>query len=237
MQKSSLIFRQLFDRACCGYTYLLGDVSSKSAILIDPVLEQVDRDLTLIHELGLKLKYVVNTHVHADHITGSGSIKNKLTAIGESGVKSVISTSSGAKADIKLDDKEELIFGGNQLQAVYTPGHTDGCMSLVDHKNGLVFTGDTLFVRGCGRTDFQCGNSSLLYDSVHQRLFTLPLDYKVFPAHDYKGQTVTTIGEEKQFNPRLTKSRAEFIEIMSNLKLEYPKMMDIAVPKNMVCGF
>ncbi|XP_053213823.1 uncharacterized protein LOC128397165 [Panonychus citri] len=230
------IFRQLFDRSCCGYSYLIGDRTQKIGLIIDPVLEQVDRDLKLIDELGLELKYVLNTHVHADHVTGSGLIKSRLNLGNSPKVISIISESSGAEADIFVDDGDVIDCGLIKLNVTYTPGHTNGCMSLIDHTNRRVFTGDTLFIRGCGRTDFQEGSASKLYDSVHSKLFTLPDDYHVYPAHDYNGQLTSTIGEEKRLNPRLTKPRDEFIEIMKNLNLTYPKMMDVAVPKNLICG-
>ncbi|XP_015781738.1 persulfide dioxygenase ETHE1 homolog, mitochondrial [Tetranychus urticae] len=236
ISRGAIIFRQLFDRSCCGYSYLIGDRSQNIALLIDPVLECVDRDLKLTNELGLELKYVLNTHVHADHITGSGMIKNRLNTKENLKVMSIISESSRAQADICVSDGEVIDCGSIKLTVAYTPGHTNGCMSLIDHLNRRVFTGDTLFIRGCGRTDFQNGSASKLYDSVHSQLFTLPDEYNVFPAHDYNGQSVSTVGEEKKFNPRLTKSKEEFIKIMENLNLDYPKMMDVAVPKNMICG-
>ncbi|XP_015791741.2 persulfide dioxygenase ETHE1, mitochondrial-like [Tetranychus urticae] len=234
--RGGTIFRQLFDRSCCCFTYLIGDKYQKTALLIDPVLEQVDRDLKLVKELGLELKYVLNTHVHADHITGSGLIKDRLNTNGKLQVLSIVSESSGAEADICVDDGEVIDCGLVKLNVTYTPGHTNGCMSLIDHYNKRVFTGDALFIRGCGRTDFQEGSPSKLYDSVHSRLFTLPDDYSVYPAHDYNGHTMSTIGEEKKFNPRMVTSKEEFIEIMENLNLDYPKMLDEAVPKNMRCG-
>eukprot|EP00038_Savillea_parva_P006484 m.164073 g.164073 ORF g.164073 m.164073 type:complete len:392 (-) comp12376_c0_seq1:380-1555(-) len=230
---SYLIFRQLFDRESCTYTYLLADAKTKEAVLIDPVDTLVDRDLGLIDELGLTLTHCLNTHVHADHITGSGLIKERLTS-----VKSVLG--SGAKpaiADEYLDDGDTLAFGAFHLMALSTPGHTDSCTSYVLGDSSRVFTGDTLFVRGCGRTDFQQGSSDKLYDSVHKKLFTLPDACAVYPAHDYKGRTVSTIGEEKRFNPRLTKSKEEFIELMSALNLSDPKMIDVAVPGNQACGY
>ncbi|CAG2107599.1 unnamed protein product [Medioppia subpectinata] len=233
-----VLFRQLFDRISCTYTYLLADKATKEAILIDPVLECVDRDLQLVKEIGLNLKYVANTHCHADHVTGSGLIKTRLnTNPSQPTVKSIISEISGAKADIKVDENDVITCGESiKLKVLSTPGHTNGCVTYVDTDNGLVFTGDALLIRGCGRTDFQQGDSGLLWDSIHQKIFTLPDNFNVFPAHDYKGQLLSTITEEKRFNPRLTKSKEEFIEIMANLNLDLPKMIDIAVPNNMVCG-
>jgi sulfur dioxygenase len=180
----------------------------------------------------LKLKYCVNTHCHADHVTSSGKIKKNFN----SNVKSIISALSEAQADIKINDGDKIKFGEQELSCLSTPGHTNGCFSYVDHKHKFVFTGDTLLVRGCGRTDFQKGSSASLYESVHKKIFTLPDDYIVLPAHDYKGFTSSTVGEEKLNNPRLTKSKDEFIQFMNNLKLDMPKLIDVAVPANLVCG-
>ncbi|XP_021894991.1 persulfide dioxygenase ETHE1 homolog, mitochondrial [Carica papaya] len=236
---SKLLFRQLFEKESCTYTYLLADVShpDKPALLIDPVDKMVDRDLNLINELGLKLVYAMNTHVHADHITGTGLIKTKVP-----GVKSVISKASASKADVFLEPGDKVTFGDLFLEARPTPGHTIGCLTYVTGDGAdqpqprMAFTGDTLLIRGCGRTDFQGGNSEQLYESVHSQIFTLPNDTLVYPAHDYKGFTVSTVGEERQYNPRLTKDKEGFKAIMENLNLAYPKMIDVAVPANMVCG-
>ncbi|XP_055641238.1 persulfide dioxygenase ETHE1, mitochondrial isoform X2 [Toxorhynchites rutilus septentrionalis] len=217
---SDFFLRQLFDEQSHTYTYLLGDINSKEAILIDPVLEQAKRDASLIQELGFTLTYALNTHMHADHITGTGYLKQLLP-----GTVSVISESSGAKADKYLKDNELVKFGRFELKAMCTPGHTNGCMTFVVHEQGIVFTGDTLLIRGCGRTDFQEGDSRNLYKSVHERIFTLPDNYRIFPAHDYKGNMETTVAEEKQYNPRLTKDIDAFVEIMANLNLPYPKMI------------
>jgi sulfur dioxygenase len=226
------LFRQLFDRESCTYTYLLADPVKKEAVLIDPVFELAERDATLIKDLDLNLKYVMNTHVHADHVTGSGALK---TLFGKK-CSSLISESSGADADGHLGDSERVQFGDFSLEVRFTPGHTNGCVAYVFHQGRMVFTGDTLLIRGCGRTDFQEGSSEKLYNSVQSRLFVLPEDYLVYPAHDYKGQTCSSIGEEKKYNPRLSKSLDTFIDIMSNLNLAYPKMIDKAVPANKVCG-
>lgn len=228
----NLIFRQLFDSVSCTYTYLLADAQSRSAILIDPVLEQVTRDVKLVNELDLNLLFAANTHVHADHITGTGEIKKLLPDC-----KSVISEASGATADKYLKGMEVLSVGGINLEVRPTPGHTNGCITYVCHDAKMAFTGDALLYRGCGRTDFQQGDAAKLYDSVHGQIFSLPDDYLLYPAHDYKGFTVSTVGEEKKYNARLTKSKEEFIEIMRNLNLAYPKMIDKAVPANMVCGY
>ncbi|GFW56708.1 persulfide dioxygenase ETHE1, mitochondrial [Trichonephila clavipes] len=216
----NLIFRQLFDSVSCTYTYLLADAQSRNAILIDPVLEQVARDVKLVKELDLNLLFVANTHVHADHITGTGEIKKLIPDC-----KSVISETSGATADKHLKGMEILSVGCINLEARPTPGHTDGCMTYVCHDAKMSFTGDALLYRGCGRTDFQQGDAAKLYDSVHGQIFSLPDDYLLYPAHDYKGFTVSTVGEEKKYNARLTKSKEEFIEIMKNLNLAYPKMI------------
>jgi sulfur dioxygenase len=224
------VFRQLFDTSGSStYTYLIADGDGGDAILIDPVLEMVDRDLRLCEELGVTLKYVLNTHCHADHITGSGLIKKKMPS-----VKSVIAEASGAKADVKVKHGDRVSFGDLHVEVRATPGHTAGCVSYVfDDK---VFTGDALLIRGCGRTDFQEGSSETLYHAVHSQIFTLPDDTVVYPAHDYKGHRSSTVGEEKRLNPRLSKSKPEFVDIMNKLELSYPKKIDEALPANMVCG-
>lgn len=226
-----LLFRQLFDPVSSTYTYLLADVNKREALLIDPVVEHAERDAKLINELGLSLKYAVNTHMHADHITGTGKLKTLLPEC-----KSMISRSSGAKADILLEPNDDVEFGRHRLKVLPTPGHTEGCVTYVCYEQGIAFTGDALLIRGCGRTDFQGGSSSTLYNSVHSVIFNFPLNYRLYPAHDYVGRTVTTVAEEKAYNPRLTKSLEEFIHIMENLNLPYPKMIDKAVPANKVCG-
>jgi sulfur dioxygenase len=226
------IFRQLFDRDSCTYTYLLGDVETREAVLIDPVFELAERDAQLVKDLGLELKYVMNTHVHADHITGTGRLKKM---VGEK-LKSLISKASGADADNVVGNSQKIEFGQHFLEVRATPGHTNGCICYVFHDGRMIFTGDTLLIRGCGRTDFQDGSSENLYNSVHTQIFTLPDDYLVYPAHDYKGMTCSSVGEEKKYNPRLTKTLPEFKAIMANLNLAYPKMLDKAVPANKVCG-
>ncbi|XP_062842162.1 persulfide dioxygenase ETHE1, mitochondrial [Trichomycterus rosablanca] len=231
MNNKGLLFRQLFESSSSTYTYLLADAESREAILIDPVLETVDRDLKLIEELGLKLKIAANTHCHADHVTGTGLLKKRLF-----GVKSAISKHSGAQADIQLSDGDAIEFGKYCVFVRETPGHTDGCVSYVTNDESMVFPGDALLIRGCGRTDFQQGCSRKLYQSVHQRIFTLPGHCLIYPAHDYQGQTVSTVDEEKKFNPRLTKSLEEFVKIMDNLNLPKPARIDVAVPANLVCG-
>lgn len=234
-----LLFRQLFEKESSTYTYLLADVGDpeKPAVLIDPVDRTVDRDISLIKELGLKLVYAMNTHVHADHITGTGLIKTKLP-----GVKSVISKASGAKADHFIEHGDKIYFGNLFLEVRATPGHTAGCVTYVTGDSDdqpsprMAFTGDTLIIRACGRTDFQGGSSEQLYHSVHSQIFTLPKDTLLYPAHDYKGFTVTTVEEEVAYNARLTKDKETFKTIMESLNLAYPKMIDVAVPANLVCG-
>ncbi|XP_023131972.2 persulfide dioxygenase ETHE1, mitochondrial [Amphiprion ocellaris] len=226
-----LLFRQLLELESKTYTYLLADTATKEAVLIDPVLETIDRDLKLIGELGLNLKVAVNTHCHADHITSTGLMKKRLV-----GLKSAISKYSGASADILLSEGDKIPFGKHCLTVRDTPGHTDGCMTLVMEDQSMAFTGDTLLIRGCGRTDFQQGCAKRLYHSVHQKIFTLPDQCLIYPAHDYLGQTVSTVGEERKFNPRLTKSIEQFVDIMNNLNLPKPAKIDISVPANLVCG-
>ncbi|XP_003488318.1 persulfide dioxygenase ETHE1, mitochondrial isoform X1 [Bombus impatiens] len=225
------LFRQMFDPVSSTYTYLLADIDDKTAILIDPVIEWAERDKTIIQELGLTLKYAINTHMHADHITGTGKLKSLLP-----GCQSMISRSSGAKADILLNPDDQISFGKHNLLVLPTPGHTEGCVTYVCYEQGIAFTGDALLIRGCGRTDFQGGSAEVLYNSVHSKIFTLPANFRLYPAHDYSGRTVTTVAEEKAFNPRLSKSLNEFVDIMNNLNLAYPKMIDKAVPANKVCG-
>ncbi|CAN6446406.1 unnamed protein product [Victoria cruziana] len=237
--RSSLLFRQLFESESCTYTYLLADVGhpEKPAVLIDPVDKMVDRDLKLVNEFGLKLIYAMNTHCHADHVTGTGLIKTKMPD-----VKSVISRDSKAKADIYISAGDIIQFGNLSLEARATPGHTLGCITYVtgdgpgQPKPRIACTGDALLIRGCGRTDFQGGSSSQLYKSVHSQIFTLPKDTLLYPGHDYKGFTVTTVGEEILYNPRLSKDEETFKDIMANLNLAYPRLMDIAVPANLLCG-
>ncbi|GFG35774.1 hypothetical protein Cfor_03944 [Coptotermes formosanus] len=225
------ILSSLFDNETSTYTYLLADTTTKEAVIIDPVLELAERDAQLISDLGLTLKYAMNTHMHADHVTGTGLLKKLLP-----GSKSLISKASGAQADVFVENGFDVLFGRHQLTVRATPGHTNGCVTFVSHEQGIAFTGDALLIRGCGRTDFQEGNAKTLYNSVHKYIFTLPDCFKLYPAHDYKGQTCTTVGEEKHYNPRLTKPLDEFIKIMENLNLPYPKMIDRAVPANRVCG-
>jgi sulfur dioxygenase len=228
-----LIFRQLFDPQSSTYSYLLGDRAAGEAILIDSVFEQAARDAALLRELDLSLAVVLDTHAHADHVTGAWLLKKRL------GAKIAISAASGAQgADIRLADGAQVCFGGRHVTALATPGHTVGCMSFVLDDQSMAFTGDTLLIRGCGRTDFQQGSAQTLYQSIKTRIFTLPDDCLLWPGHDYRGLTSTSVAEEKAHNPRLGGdiSQADFAGYMRNLNLPHPKQIDVAVPANMVCG-
>jgi len=227
--QDGIIFRQLYDRESCTLTYLVG--SGGEGVLIDPVLALWARDLRVADQLGVSLKWLVNTHVHADHITGSGMLRQKVPR-----ARSVVSAASGARADLRVTPGHELAVGGLRLTVRPTPGHTNGCISLIVPSLSLAFTGDALLIRGCGRTDFQEGDPALLYRSVHEELLSLPEHYRLYPAHDYTGQTVTTVAEEKRFNPRLTKPLDEFVRIMTSLNLPYPDKIDESLPANRVCG-
>lgn len=225
------IFYQLFEQESSTYTYLIADPVTREAAIIDSVIETVERDLKLIEELGLKLKYILDTHIHADHITGAGEIRQRT------GAKSAVSEEAHVNCvDIPLHDGQELFLGKRKIVALATPGHTDSCMSFAFED--MLFTGDALLIRGCGRTDFQQGSSDKLYDSVHKKLFSLPESTRVFPGHDYRGQTASTVELEKKFNPRLGmgKTKSEFIQTMSELKLANPKKIHEAVPANLGCG-
>ena len=230
-----MLFRQLFDQNTWTYTYLLADPDSRQAVIIDPVHEQVDRDLQLVAELGLELVYTLDTHVHADHVTGSGELRKRAGA--KSGVAAVAQV---ACVDCPLSHGDTLQFGRYTVQARRTPGHTNGCLTFVVEADGqtMAFTGDALFVRGCGRTDFQQGDAATLYQSIHEQIFSLPDNTLVYPGHDYKGHTMSTVSEEKTHNPRLntTISKEQFIQIMSELDLAYPKRIHEALPANLACG-
>ena len=225
-----MIFRQLFDQTSGTYSYLLASRSGGEALIIDPVIEKVDRYLSLVKELDLKLVKAVDTHMHADHITGLGALRDKthcITVRGEQTKADVVS--------MRLADGDRLTIEGLSLDVIYTPGHTDDSYSFV--MPDRVFTGDTLLIRGTGRTDFQNGDPRAQYESLFGRLLKLPEPTLVYPAHDYKGDTVSTIGEEKAYNPRLqVKSVDQYVELMNNLKLANPKMMDVAIPANMKVG-
>ncbi|MCU9957540.1 MBL fold metallo-hydrolase [Burkholderia sp. BKH01] len=228
-----MIFRQLFDPQSSTYTYLLADRASREALLIDPVFEQVRRDAALLDELGLRLVATVDTHVHADHVTGAWLLKQRT------GSAIAISAASGAQgADRYLNDGDRCAFGSRYLTVRATPGHTNGCISLVLDDESMAFTGDCLLIRGTGRTDFQQGDPRALYRAVHGRLFTLPAACLLYPAHDYRGLTVTSVGEERRFNPRLggDLSEDDFAGYMRNLGLAHPRQIDVAVPANLHCG-
>jgi sulfur dioxygenase len=228
-----MIFRQLFDAQSSTYTYLLADDATGDAVLIDPVFEQVRREIALIDELNLKLRASVETHVHADHVTGAWLLKSKL------GCKIAISAQSGAQgADTYLKPGDRVAFGGRHLDVRATPGHTSGCLTYVLDDKSMAFTGDALLIRGCGRTDFQEGSSRALFNSVREQIFSLPGACLIYPAHDYGGSTVSSVAEETRFNPRLGCDirEADFSGYMDNLGLAHPKKMDIAVPANLKCG-
>ena len=228
-----MIFRQLFDQQSSTYTYLLADSLTREAVLIDPVFEHARRDAALIGELGVKLLFTLETHVHADHVTGASLLKRRL------GSKIALSKDGGAEgADRYLADGDVVAFGMRTLEARATPGHTRGCMSYVLDDRSRAFTGDALLIRGCGRTDFQQGSAPLLFHSVRERLFSLPDDCLLHPGHDYRGLTASSVGEEKKYNPRLAEAihEADFVGYMTNLGLAHPKLMDVAVPANLRCG-
>ncbi len=227
----SLIFRQLFEPISSTYTYILGDSESKEALIIDPVQETMERDLQILSELHLNLKVILETHIHADHITSSGPLREKTGAAIFVGAGTDLTT-----ADRLLKDGESFNWGSFEMKTLATPGHTDGCTSF--YMAPFVFTGDALLIRGCGRTDFQQGSSETLFHSVRDKLFTLPEETLVYPAHDYKGRTCSSIKEEKEFNPRLKMSNSmdDFKTIMENLNLSPPKKIDVAVPANQNSG-
>ena len=228
-----LIFRQLFDPTSSTYTYLLADRRSGEALLIDPVFEQARRDAALVAELGLRLLWTIETHTHADHITGAWRIRQLC------GAAIAVPADGGAQgADRTLRHGDRIAFGARHLSVRATPGHTDGCLSFVLDDETMAFTGDALLVRGCGRTDFQQGDAHALWRSVRSQLFSLPQDCLLYPAHDYRGLTVTSVREEQAHNPRLGGEIGEddFVGYMRNLNLPHPKQIDVAVPANLVCG-
>jgi sulfur dioxygenase len=226
-----MIFRQLFDSVSGTYTYLLASRRGGEALIIDPVLEKVDRYIQLVNELDLKLVKAVDTHLHADHITGLGALRDRTQCITVMGERSNVDVVS-----MRLSEGDKLNIEGVALDVLYTPGHTDDSYSFL--MNDRVFTGDTLLIRGTGRTDFQNGDPRAQYHSIFNKLLKLPDETMVFPAHDYKGETVSTIGEEKAFNPRLqVTSLDQYVDLMNGLNLPNPKMMDVAVPANMRVGF
>jgi glyoxylase-like metal-dependent hydrolase (beta-lactamase superfamily II)/rhodanese-related sulfurtransferase len=232
-KRSTMLFRQLFDQVSSTYTYLLADQRTREAVLVDPVFEQHTRDAALVRELGLKLLATLDTHCHADHVTGAWLMRNALgSKIGFS------DRYQAANVDIPLNHGDVFHFGAEALEVRATPGHTAGCLSFVTKDHKMVFTGDALLVRGAGRTDFQQGDAHLLFHSIHDRLFTLPDDCLVFPAHDYEGRTSSTIGEERAYNPRIGGGAREedFVGYMRNLGLPHPKQIAIALPANMRAG-
>lgn len=225
------MFRQLYEAESSTFTYLLGDIPSGEAVLIDPVLETLERDLRVVSELGLTLRLVIDTHVHADHVTAAGRLREMT------GARTYVSRGAGVDcADQTLDDGDQIKFGKEVISVLATPGHTDSCLSLVWRDR--VFTGDCLMIRGTGRTDFQQGSSEKMYASITQKLFALPDETLVFPAHDYKGHTCSSIAEEKKYNPRIGDGRdlVTFVKIMSELRLAQPKKIHEALPANMACG-
>ncbi len=223
--------QQLFDPESSTYTYLVWDAHSSEAALIDPVRQQVGRDIRLVRQLGLKLKYTLETHIHADHVTGAGAIRNILNSI------VLVHENSRSKcADVLVKDGDFVPLGTRKMHIIHTPGHTDGDVCyLID---GAVFTGDTLLINGCGRTDFQSGDAGTLYDSITRHLFTLPGDTRVYPGHDYNGRSHSTIAEERLNNPRICRgvTRDEFIATMNQLDLEPPQQIHEAWPSNLRCG-
>lgn len=228
---NEIIFQQLFEPESSTYTYIIADKKTKEAAIIDPVLETVDRDIKLIEELELKVIYALDTHIHADHITGSGELRKRI------GLKTAVSANAEASCvDIPLEDGQELLLGDKTIKVIATPGHTNSCMTYA--FEGMIFTGDALLIRGCGRTDFQQGDSTTLFKSVREKLFRLQDETIIYPGHDYRGLTSSTIGTEKKHNARLKEAITleEFKKIMSELKLANPKKIHEAVPANLACG-
>lgn len=228
-----ILFRQLLDPNCCAYTYLLGDPATGEAVLIDPVFEQFRRDAALIREMGLKLVYSLETHVHADHVSAGWLLRE------HTGCALVVSCRCGATgADITVDEGDSVSFGEQHLDVIATPGHTAACVSYLTANRAMAFVGDALLIRGTGRCDLADGDPEALFHSVHDKLFTLPNDCRIYPAHDYFGRTVTTVREERYFNPRLKRGtrQEDFVEYMRNLGLPHPRQIDLAVPANLRCG-
>jgi sulfur dioxygenase len=230
-----MIFRQLFEPVSSAYTYLVACADTREAVLIDPVLETFERDLVLLAQLELRLRYTIETHIHADHVTGASALKQRT------GCKAAVPERSGAEhADVAVREGEPISLGSLQIQPLYTPGHTDDHHAYLIERADVarVFTGDALLIDGCGRTDFQNGDAATLYRSVHTRLFTLPDETLVYPGHDYQQRRVSSIGQERDRNSRLGGGRTleEFVAIMAALNLPRPKNMDVAVPANRECG-
>lgn len=228
-----MIFRQLYDDVSSTYTYVLGDESSREAIIIDPVFEQLQRDLAVLRELDLSLKIAVDTHAHADHVTAAWLLKQ------HTGCQIALSSAIGARnVDIELSHGDRFGVANISLQTRATPGHTDGCNTYVLEDESMAFTGDALLIRGCGRSDFQQGDPARLYHSITRQIFTLPDDCIIYPAHDYNGRTRSTVTEEKEHNPRVggRASENDFIHYMRAMELPHPKKIDEALPNNMRCG-
>jgi sulfur dioxygenase len=228
-----MLFRQLYDDVSSTYTYVLADEDTREAVMIDPVFEHMQRDIAMLNELDLKLLYVLDTHCHADHVTGSWLIAQKT------GAKICVGEVVGAEnVDVGLKHGDTINFGRHALEVRATPGHTDGCLTYVLDDHSMAFTGDALLIRGCGRCDFQQGNAHNLFASINQQIFSLPDDCLLYPAHDYKGRHVTTVAEEKQWNPRIGGGASEndFVRFMDAMQLPHPKQIDRALPANMVCG-
>ena len=226
-----MIFHQFFEADSSTYTYLLASEQTREAVLIDPVISEVEQYAAFLEQHDLQLVYSLDTHVHADHITAANELRTRF------GCKTVLHRNSGVVCgDIFITDGSAIRVGELLIEARYTPGHTNACTSYV--VNGMVFTGDALLIDGCGRTDFQEGNPATLYDSIHLQIFSLPDDTLVYPGHDYKGRLSSTVGQEKRNNSRLGQGRtkAEFITLMQNLNLPYPNHLDVALPANKVCG-
>ncbi|PPD12623.1 MBL fold metallo-hydrolase [Methylophilus sp.] len=226
-----MIFEQFFEPDSSTFTYLLGCEHTRQAVLIDTVECDVEKYVAALHQHGLTLVYTLETHVHADHVTAADTLRKRL------GSKSVVHRDAGAMCgDLLVTDGIHVQVGSIDIEVRYTPGHTNGCVSY--YVGDRIFTGDALLIGGCGRTDFQQGNAGQLYDSIHKQIFSLPDETLIYPGHDYNGNTVSTVGQEKRENKRLggQKSRQEFVEIMANLKLAYPKQIDVALPANQACG-
>jgi glyoxylase-like metal-dependent hydrolase (beta-lactamase superfamily II) len=234
-QEGAMLFRQLFEPQSSTYTYLIACEQSGEAALIDPVLETVERDLQIIGELGLSLRITIETHIHADHVTGASRLRDRT------GCRCALPEKSGAeRVDVPVREGEAIQVGRLELQPLYTPGHTDDhhCYFIDSGSSGRVFTGDALLIDGCGRTDFQNGNPATLYRSIHEKIFSLPDDTLVFPGHDYQQRHVSSVAQERERNPRLGGGRTldEFVAIMTGLNLPQPKKIDVAVPANRQCG-
>lgn len=231
--RGTMFLKQFFEEKSSTYTYLLASIQSKEAIIIDPVLSEIEHYLDIINKQGFNLLYILETHIHADHVTAASKLREKTKA------KSIVHKNAHIScADILITDGCVIRFGEYKIEARYTPGHTDACTSYYIEEEGIIFTGDTLLINGCGRTDFQHGSAVQLYQSIHNKIFTLPENTIVYPAHDYRGEKSSTVKKEKQDNARLGqgKTQEEFVELMQNLNLPYPKQIDIALPLNQTCG-